>query len=366
MKAKISIIVPVYNVEDYLTKCLDSLVCQTYKDIKIICVNDGSTDGSGKILSDYAKKDKRISVINKKNGGLSSARNAGLKECNTEYVLFCDSDDFFDKDMCKEMLYTIEHDNSDVAVCVQNVVYIAHEEMKKSDDKYYKLHYSGKKIINDDVILNTDVSVLNKIFRMKIIKDNKIEFPEGLNNEDFYFYNVYMSVSSTISFVRKPLYNYLRRDNSIMSNNFKAGTLSIDHLKIAEKLFIFYKKTGYLEKHTDLFWKQWLLSYWFSYEYTSLDLRKKVYNEAKIFVNNNLDKYPPKDVKVKRGVEIIFKNKLLTLPKRAMKKIFGGAYKKVNIGYRQQRYINYNIERLQKRYEELSERLDEIVKEQNV
>lgn len=365
MKSNISIIVPVYNVQDYLEDCLDSLINQTYKNIIIICVNDGSTDNSGEILKQYAKRDKRIKVINKQNGGLSSARNAGLKECGTEYVMFCDSDDSYDKKMCERMLRVIEKDQSDISICGINVVYDAHEEMKKSDDRYYSLSYKGKKRINDELIFNTDVAVWNKLFRMEKIKQYNIAFPEGLNNEDFYFYNAYMIISSTASYVVDKLYNYKRRDGSIMSNNFEKGSLSLDHLRVAKKLFGFYKKEGFLKNHINLFWKQWRLSYWFSYEHTSPDMRKIVFEEGKDFVRENIDKYSPEDDELKANIKCIFENKFLKAIKYAPGRIGRAVYKRANIGYRQQLYINQNIERLQTKYDNLVERLDNLMKDDN-
>lgn len=363
MKAKITVIVPVYNVEEYLASCLDSLVGQTYDNIEIICVNDGSTDGSGAILDDYAKKDRRIRVIKKKNGGLSSARNAALEKCKTEYVMFCDSDDSFDKEMCGKMLEILERDGSDIAVCGTNVVYSAHEDMKESDKRYYSLKYKGKRRITDEVILRTNVSVSNKIFKVKIIHDYKIFFPEGLNNEDFYFYNVYMSHASEISFLDEKLYNYERREGSIMSGNFKSNELSLDHLKVAEKIFREYRKTGFLTKHTDLFWRQWRGSYWFSFEHTSPSMRGRVFEEGKVFMKKNLEKYPPKDIELKNNIEWTFANKLLTFLKCGARKATVGVFNTINIGYRQQKYINHNIRRLQKDYDDLLDRLDSMIKE---
>lgn len=101
-KPLISIIVPVYNTEQYLSKCLDSLINQTYKNIEIICVNDGSTDNSADILNEYDKKDKRVRMISQKNCGLSATRNTGLKNCCGEYVMFLDSDDWIDFDTCEK------------------------------------------------------------------------------------------------------------------------------------------------------------------------------------------------------------------------------------------------------------------------
>ena len=113
---KISVIVPVYNVEKYLNDCIDSIINQTYKNIEIILVDDGSNDSSGSICDEYAKKDNRVRVIHKVNGGLSSARNAGLDEVTGDYVMFCDSDDMFLPTSCEVMFEEIEKRNADYIV----------------------------------------------------------------------------------------------------------------------------------------------------------------------------------------------------------------------------------------------------------
>lgn len=357
---KISIIVPIYNVANYLKKSLESLSAQTYKNISIICVNDGSTDDSLAVLRDYAKAEPRIVIIDKKNGGLSSSRNAALKTVKTEFVMFCDSDDYFAPEMCEKMLEAIESDDSDIAICAQHIIYEAHEEMRESDNNYYRLKYSGKVPIDDDVIINTDVSVNSKIFRTKIIKDNHITFPEGINNEDFYFYNAYMSLSSTATFINKGLYNYIRREDSIMSKNFEAKTLSIDHLLIAEKLFEFYSKTGFIKEHANLFWKQWILSFWFSIEHSSRDAHKEIYARAKRFISNKLTVSPPTDPTIKKEVHYIQTRNILTRLKRKARKNLAKAYKKVNIKYRQQSYVNAELEALLQSINELSNRVNKL------
>ena len=360
VKAKITVIVPVYNVEKYLRKCLDSLIDQTYKNIKIVCVNDGSTDSSAKILEEYQKKDSRILIINKENGGLSSARNAALKKCDTEYVMFCDSDDTFSLRMCEKMLTSIEEDNSDIAVCTQNVIYHTHEEMRESDRNYYRLNYYGKNEVDDELIIKTDVSVLNKIFRTSIINKNNISFPEGINNEDFYFYNAYMSVSKTVTFVNQRLYNYVRRANSIMSSNFEAEHLSLDHLLSAEKLFDFYEKTGFIKEHADLFWQQWVQSFWFSIEHTSDNHKTEVKTHAREFANKYFNDYLPNNPKVVNEVKYIINNSIISKVKRKARQVLASTYKKVNIKYRQQSYINAELETIQTKNNELVDRIENL------
>lgn len=365
MKSELTVVVPVYNVAEYLPKCLDSLIQQTYENIKIICVNDGATDESGEILEDYRKKDKRIKVVTKENGGLSSARNAGLAECDTEFVMFCDSDDYYDPEMCGKMLEVVKESGSDVAFCMQHVIYNAHEDMRESDENYYKLRYRGKNYIDDKLILKTDVSVLNKIFRTEIIRKNGITFPVGLNNEDFYFYNAYMSVSRTAYFLRIPLYNYVRREGSIMSENFEAEKLSMDHLLVAEELFKFYKKTGFIKKHSDLFWMQWAASYWFSVEHSPKKYKKQIHDRAKAFVKKNFAEYMPKGQDAKNEVMWIVKNSLVRKAGRRARSIAASVYKGMNIRRRQQRYINSELEELWDKCDELTERLKKIMEEKN-
>ena len=119
----ISVIVPIYNVEDYLCRCVDSILTQTYKNIEVILVNDGSTDNCGKICDEYALKDKRVKVIHKKNGGIADARNAGLDICCGDYIGFVDSDDYIAEDIY-EVLYDFARTNIlDVAICAINIAY---------------------------------------------------------------------------------------------------------------------------------------------------------------------------------------------------------------------------------------------------
>ena len=118
---KISIIIPIFNVENYLAKCLDSIINQTLMDIEIICVNDGSNDNSVDILNTYAQRDKRITIINKANGGLSSARNAGIRVANGEYICFLDSDDYFEFNACERLYIEILEGHADIIVFGANI-----------------------------------------------------------------------------------------------------------------------------------------------------------------------------------------------------------------------------------------------------
>lgn len=361
MKPEVTVIVPVYNVEKYLPDCLNSLVGQTLKNIAIVCVNDDSTDSSLEILKKYAAKDKRISIINKKNGGLSSSRNAGLKGCKTELVMFCDGDDGFAPTMCEKLVNAIKESGADFAACGVDVQYLADEKLKKSDNEYYRIKYCGKRRLNHNIILNTDVSVCNKIFRMSTIKKYGIDFPEGLNNEDFYFYNAYAGVSRTAYFIDEKLYNYIRREGSIMNQDFTREGLSMDHLIVAEKLFDFYEKIKREKTNIDLLWQLWINSYWFSICHSSKKSACTIRQHAKQFVKGKQEYLALASQEIRTFINRnVLSSDLGRLFRRAGRFIFKGNWlTKISVSTRQRRFIerkindlsadcNKNIEKIKK------------------
>ena len=307
MKSKVSIIVPVYNCEKMIGNTLERLVKQTLKEIEIVCVNDGSTDDSLEILNRWTKKDKRIKVVNQKNGGLSAARNTGIRNASSPYLMFCDGDDLFDKKMCKIMVNAIEREDVDIVACGTEVKYDAHSEIAGSDENYYRIKFVGRRYIDDEITAKTDVSVCDKLFKAELINKNKICFPNDLNNEDYYFYNAYMSVAKTIYFVNQKLYTYIRHEDSIMSENFEKKKFSIDHLIVAEELFNFYEKNGFLKGHRDLFWRQWIASFWFSYEHSGEQYFSWIREEANKFLDNNYEKFKPFDKELQKMKDDIVK-----------------------------------------------------------
>ena len=363
MKAKVSVVVPVYNGEKSIESCLKNLAKQTLKDIEIICVDDGSTDGSLGIIKDFMKKDGRVRVVSQKNGGLSAARNTGIKNTNTLYVMFCDCDDYFAPTMCEKMVHAMEENEVDIAACGTEVEYKAHSEIAESDTNYYRIKFSGKNYINEEITMKTDVSVCNKIFRIELIRKHGIEFPEGLNNEDYYFYNAYMSVARTIFFITQKMYKYIRHEDSIMSDTFDKSADSSDHLLIAMKLFDFYKKNEFLISHTDFFWNQFSESYWFSYEHSAKQYRKKIQLAAKSFVKENYQNYKPSSTKAKKQVYIITHNNIISKARRRVNYNCKKLYRKMNIAYRQQDYINKSIEKMEQDIYSLSDRLNSLNKE---
>lgn len=364
MKSKVSVIVPVYNVKHYLEACLDSLKGQTLKEIEIICVDDGSTDGSSEILEKYKKKDERFKVIHQKNSGRSVARNVGLKEASSPYVMFCDADDEYDKKMCENMVRALEDNKADLVMCGMRIIYNAHEEMKESDAYYYRVRFYGRQLVHDKIITETNGSVCNKIFRMDLLKKYDINFPEKIGTgEDFYFYSAYMSVSKSMYFLNQKLYCYVRREGSTMSENFIGEKLSVDDILIAEKLFHFYKKTGFLKNHKNLFWRQWTANFWTSYRYSGKKWRKEVLRQGKEFIDKNYDNFKPQDRRTQKNVEEIRDYNVFYRIKEYIKFMLKRIYLKINIGYRQQDFINVHLNAVYDRFVDLSERVNVLNKE---
>jgi len=288
---KVSVIIPVYNVEKYVKQSLDSVVNQTLKDIEIICVDDCGTDASMEIVSQFAKNDSRIKIIkHTKNGGLSTARNTGLKSSTAPYIMFLDSDDYYESDMCEKMLNAIETSDSDIAICGTNVIYESNEEWKQSDDEYYKIKFNNKQNITENILFNTDVSAWNKIYRKNIIDTHQICFPDGLKYEDAYFFNTYMSQAKSAFFINEKLYNYRRREGSIMNETFnKKNSDSIHHLKIAILLYEYYKNHNLIENKYEYFANLFLSYYDFAmFHASSKDDKKQIKQLAASFAKKNL------------------------------------------------------------------------------
>ena len=237
---KVSIIIPVYNVEKFLVQCLDSVIGQSLKDIEIICVNDGSTDNSLQILEDYADKDDRIKIIDKKNAGLGAARNTGLEYVTGEYVGFVDSDDWVDKNMFKKLYENAKFHSSDIVMCPMTVV---NEGKQPLDNKYYE--YCSLKCFNEDfynipfnsketrdIIFKIAVNAYNKIYKTEFLNQINAKFPEGLIFEDNpFFYQTFLNAKK-VSLIKDSL--YFHRINRMDSITSKPNKKFFDILKITD------------------------------------------------------------------------------------------------------------------------------------
>ena len=220
-ECKLSIIVPVYGVEKYIDKCLNSLVKQSLKEIEIIVVNDGTKDNSQKIIDKYVKKypDKIKSYI-KENGGQGSARNYGLKKATGEYIGYVDSDDFVEKDMYKKLYNKAKKNNYDIVVCGN---YNVSEDYQNKNIDAFINNY------NTDLenIFFGKMAVWNKIYKRDILIKNKLEFKEKVWYEDLAFTLKAIMNSNTFAFIDEPLYDYLIREGSTMNNSNVQRNLEI-------------------------------------------------------------------------------------------------------------------------------------------
>lgn len=212
----ISVIVPVYKVEQYLIKCVNSVIAQTYSNIEIILIDDGSPDKSGEICDSLAKQDHRIRVIHKSNGGLSSARNAGIDIAKGEYIGFVDSDDSIEPYMYEELLNLINSEKTKLAVCAVNYVFENGKKLNKPLLGRNCTFDFDHAIIEMNTHRIFDMAAWSKLYH-KSLFDN-LRFPLGKLSEDYYIMFKIFDRAQSISYLDMPCYNYLQRRNSITRN----------------------------------------------------------------------------------------------------------------------------------------------------
>ena len=253
-RPKVSIILPVYNVAPYLRQALDSIIAQTLTDIEIICVDDGSTDDSGKILDEYKEKDKRITVIHKRNAGTGAARNDGLKIATGECIGFVDPDDWILPNMYERLYNILQDKELDIVMFTPDVF---NDQTQKHEGFLYFQDSNFPKILDDKIFNKDDISpfsypmcVWNKLYRKKLFDDNNIDFAEGLDFEDHKVIFKSLFTAKRIYFIREKLYVYRHsRQGSILSDN---DTRMFDHIKIYDIVENILKETGNWEKfHLD-------------------------------------------------------------------------------------------------------------------
>lgn len=236
---KVSIIVPAYNVEKYIEKCLESLVNQTLKEIEIIVVNDGSTDNTKKEIEKFlAKHPGKIKYLEKENGGLSDARNYGMPHAQGKYIGFVDSDDYVEKDMFEEMYKKAEEEQSDMVEC--DFIWEYPDKQRIDTGKIY----NGQK----DALMYARVVAWNKLIKRETLEKANIKFPKGLRYEDTEFFYKLLPSLNKISFVKKPMVHYVQRNNSI-ANTQNERVKEI--FEIWENIFKFYKESNLFEEYKE-------------------------------------------------------------------------------------------------------------------
>jgi Glycosyltransferases, probably involved in cell wall biogenesis len=236
---KICIIIPVYNVESYVERCINSILTQSYKNLEIIIVNDGSTDNSLKICLEATKNDSRVTVVSKTNGGLSDARNYGLKFCKSELVTFIDSDDYVSKDYIKNLYELMQANGADIS-CTSYISFYQSDKIRIKSDRRIKLVYNPEQAIID-VLYQKNIanSAWGKLYKTILFKN--ISFPKGRLCEDLAIFYKLFAKSHMIVYQNIQDYYYLQRKTSIMGSDFNENKL--DALFFAKEILNSFSKS---------------------------------------------------------------------------------------------------------------------------
>ena len=247
----ISIIVPSYNAEKSIDKCITSLINQTKKELEFIIINDGSTDSTEEIIKKY--KDKRIKYFKNKNSGIGKTRNFGIEKAKGKYLMFVDSDDYLENDACFSLFNKIEKSNSDVVV-----------------SNFYKVYDNRKESINilefnnctleekPDLINIVNTAPWNKIYRTSLIKDNNVFFPENIKYEDAPFVLECLDKASKISQIDEDTYNYVIHNNS---ETTVRDEKVFDIFKIIDMIRIYFSDKDYMKEELDYYIVSMLMNY---------------------------------------------------------------------------------------------------------
>jgi len=241
---KVSIIVPVYNTEKYLNKCLDALTGQTLEDIEILLVNDGSTDGSLAIMEEYRTKyPQKVKILVKENGGQATARNIGIRECTGEYIGFADSDDFVDVTMFEKMYSLAKEKDADMVECHFHYIQWDENGKKELPARGNVRKYGSKK----NMFIDPQVSPWNKLYRREVLMQEGVDFPEGIIYEDTAFYIKTIPYVERQEYLDEKLVYYMFRGNSTMNANRsrKVG----DIFAVLQNIINFYKEKGLYEEY---------------------------------------------------------------------------------------------------------------------
>ena len=236
----LSVIIPVYNVEKYLARCLDSVLAQSFSDMEIICVDDGSTDSSPDILRAYAARDARIRLIHQKNRGIAAARNAGLDAAAGRYVAFVDSDDAVTPDIYKSIFSHCPEEAEGICFSAEEVSE-PDAEKRFFSSGYFEVKFSGLVSLQDEDLFRLSATVWDKIFRRDRIEALGLRFPEGVWYEDNAFVWNYFAVCRNTFFLPDKLYLYYRRAGSFMSRSkSREHGLAFHYMKILQNIHEFW------------------------------------------------------------------------------------------------------------------------------
>lgn len=293
MNDLVSVIVPIYNVENYLNKCIESIRNQSYKNLEIILVDDGSPDNCGVICEEYTKADSRIKVIHKSNGGLSDARNCGIEASTGEYLLFVDSDDFIHMDMIRILYEGLKAKNAKVSVCSYQCV--EEDEIISYSENYSdtvqpilmtKEHlYDSKYYINKRVEF---IVAWNKLYHRSLFEE--VRYPKGKVHEDEFTTYKLLYYAKEVVYIDAPLYFYVQRKSSIMGQ--KIGEKRLLILDAISERMTFYRERGEKRLWALAFeaYRRSFLRYVGEVQRTKAFPKKRFHKYKKIYLNN-IEKY---------------------------------------------------------------------------
>lgn len=254
----ISIIIPVYNVKPYLKQCIESVINQSYENLEIIIVNDGSTDGSGSICEAYSKLDNRIVLIRKENGGLSDARNVGTEHANGEFVYYVDSDDFLEFDAIEKLVLAQKNNGADIVF--SNFYYSYNDKEEKANTNFNHLTiFNNRDAMQSLIAGNIETFAWGKLIRSEIAK--KYKFPVKKLFEDHYWTHNIFFEANLVVFLPDPLVHYRQRENSI-SYTYDLKRLDMIDGWICRKEFLINKYPKLVEIHLKKCCKQYVEMSW--------------------------------------------------------------------------------------------------------
>lgn len=244
--SEITVVVPVFNREKYLTRMIDSILSQSYKDFDLILVDDGSTDRTPEICDSYAEKDSRVTVIHKENGGVSSARNAGIEKATGRYLMFADSDDILDNEILKKLYTEAEEGGIDLVICGIKMQTIRDGKVKCEKNYLMKAgRMTVKELLESQDIDYSLICVSSpcaRLFRTDIIKENNVRFDTSISlGEDRLFNIDYLMHCSTVSGSGKSLYYYIREDADSLFTRYNSDIYNI-YKKIYNRERLIYEK----------------------------------------------------------------------------------------------------------------------------
>ncbi|WP_053074986.1 glycosyltransferase family 2 protein [Ornithinibacillus californiensis] len=315
MKPEISIIVPIYNLEYLLPKCINSILAQSYSNFELILVNDGSTDNSGEICDEYAKEDNRIVVIHKENGGVASCRNTGIEIARGNYIGFVDNDDYINKYMFELLFENAIKFSSEIVVCdYQRIPEEEYIDTEKYNQDYDVQHYNNLEALNEIYYQNAGTFIYpwNKLYRKEVF--NNVVYEHGNPFDDESVVHKILFKSTKITYIKLPLYYYVTRKGSMVNSNFSTKKFGrVYALKDREE---FFRKNKLMDLQQKALKHYMEIFFWYYFKGTGIEGAKKELRELKRTFDQSL-------IHLLKLREISFKHKIMLFVFRVSPTLFG-------------------------------------------